>query len=353
MKAILKKLNIDETLTKTKSTKYKKKEFTNVKSILPKEPYWNYAMDLLILPKTKELYIGLLVVVDLATNKFDIEPIKNKSSEHVLDAFLKLTKRKYLKVPKYTLRSDAGNEFQGKFQKYLYNESIYHSVTLPGKHSQNANVERLNKELGRLIMGYLNSKENETKRTYRDWTPILKTIREDLNEFRDITDELPKEGIFAYDKDLFDYSEDTTKSKFKVGDMVHKREYEAKNIHDKKEYGESKRMGDFRYSKLTYKITHIYLYPKPVTHRYQLNNIPNATFTDFELLKSTIREQTFYIKSILDKMYDRKTKTHYYKIWWKGELKSKATWEPIKELEKDANIKEYVEEYENKKKLKK
>jgi hypothetical protein len=51
--------------------------------------------DLLELPETKKGFKYLLVVVDLATDEFDIEPMTNNKSLTVVDAMKRIFKRKY------------------------------------------------------------------------------------------------------------------------------------------------------------------------------------------------------------------------------------------------------------------
>ena len=56
----------------------KQKKYNKFISAIVPEPNFNYMSDLIELPTTTEHYKWLLVVVDLATNLFDIEPMKNK-----------------------------------------------------------------------------------------------------------------------------------------------------------------------------------------------------------------------------------------------------------------------------------
>ena len=72
MKKIIEKLNIDEKFTKTKK---KPKTYTHIKDNIPLKADYNLMADLLFLPQT-EGYKYLLVVVDLATDEFDMEPLK-------------------------------------------------------------------------------------------------------------------------------------------------------------------------------------------------------------------------------------------------------------------------------------
>lgn len=179
--ALIKKLEIDETFT----TPVKKpKRFTKVKDQIPLVSDYNFMADLLFLPHTEKGFKYLLVVVDLATDEFDIEPLKDKNPESVLKAMKAMFKRPYIKKPEYSIKTDSGSEFKGVFQKYLFDNSIYHSVALPNRHTQLANVELLNRTLGRLLNGYMNSVEEKTGKEYKEWTEALPLIRDELNALR-------------------------------------------------------------------------------------------------------------------------------------------------------------------------
>ena len=52
--------------------------------------------DLLHLPTTKYRYKYLVVIVDLWSNNFDIEPIRNKTPDDVLKAMKKILSREYI-----------------------------------------------------------------------------------------------------------------------------------------------------------------------------------------------------------------------------------------------------------------
>src|SRR3984957_17655765 len=158
-KGILDDLNINEKFTKRIN---RPRIFNRVKDNVPLVEDWNMMADLLFLPTAKFGFKYLFVIVDLATDEFDIEPIKNKEPDTVLKAMLKCFSRPYVKRPEYSLKTDSGNEFKGVFQKYLYDESIFHSVAPPNRHSSMGNVEALNKQLGRLFNLYMNSKEKSS-----------------------------------------------------------------------------------------------------------------------------------------------------------------------------------------------
>ena len=72
MVKLMEKMNIDETFTK----RPKNDKFDTIKqNTLPVSGY-NYMSDLMELPLTKEGYKYLLVVVDIWSNNFDIEPME-------------------------------------------------------------------------------------------------------------------------------------------------------------------------------------------------------------------------------------------------------------------------------------
>ena len=215
MDKLIKKLKIDETFTKEPHRKQKK--FNKIKNNIPMKEDYNFMADLLSLPETKKGYKYLLSVVDLATDEFDIEPLINKTPDAVLEEFKKMIKRTYIKKPYASVRTDNGTEFKGVFHKWLYDDSILHKVNLPNRHKQMANVEHLNKQLGRLFNGYMNKKEEETGEVYKEWTDILVFVRKELNKIR------KKQINYNIDNiPIFDYKK-AGKPKFKIKDLVHEK----------------------------------------------------------------------------------------------------------------------------------
>ncbi len=59
------------------------------------------------------------MAVDLATNEFDIEQIKNKEPSTILKACQKMFKRKYIESPKVTVTTDGGNELKSYNIPYI------------------------------------------------------------------------------------------------------------------------------------------------------------------------------------------------------------------------------------------
>ena len=82
MQQVLDKLGVDEIFTRPTP---KQRVFNHIKDNIPHVANYNYMADLLELPKTRKGFRYLLVMVDLATNKFDIEPMKNKEAQQGMD----------------------------------------------------------------------------------------------------------------------------------------------------------------------------------------------------------------------------------------------------------------------------
>ena len=204
-------LNIDESNTQNKN---KQKVFNKfVTSVVP-EPNFNYQADLLYFPTTAEKYKYLLVVTDLATNKFDIEPLKTTKAEESTNALKAIIDRGILTLPEISIKTDGGAEFKGAFHNFLLKHGIYHGTAMAHRKTQMAPVERLNRDLARLFVGYMNQMEKKTKQPYWEWTDVIDTVRSELNRVRERDIDKLKE----YQEEHFF---DTNKPpKFKEGDVV-------------------------------------------------------------------------------------------------------------------------------------
>ncbi len=340
MDKIIKELGIDENYTKPPR---KQKKFNHVRDNIPLLEDYNHMADILVLPNTAGVngngFRYLLVCTDIATNEFDIEPLKNKDSKTTLEALKKMFKRKYIGKPYASIRTDGGGEFKGVFQKWLYDNDIFHGVSLPHRHTQLSNVESLNKQLGRLFVGYLNSIEEKTQRPYYKWTDIVDQVRDLLNNYRYTT---PVENVEKLKDYKYPFYESGVESKYKVGDIVHRQLDYPENALGNQQETSSFRVGDYRFSKVPQKVTKVLYYTGAVPHRYLLDGIKNASFTESQLMKSKETEQKFKVYKIIGRKKD-KGKV-YYLIWWKGHLKKDATYEPRSELIKDVPL--LVQRYE-------
>ena len=347
MKALKNLLHINEKYTKDT---IEPKLFNSVKDNIPLIADYNFMADLLFLPTDKKGYKYGLIVVDLATDEFDIEPIKDKNPETILKAMLKMFKRPYIKMPYSSIRTDGGTEFKGIFHKYLFDNDILHRIALPGRHTQMANVENLNRTLGRLFNGYMNAEEEKTGTICKEWTNVIDTVRKGLNDLRRKV--MPKD-ITKYDYPFVKNYETTIvkgktinteiESKFKVGDLVYRKLDEPENALGHKQNTKKFREGDYRWDKTPRKITQVFDYTGDVKFRYMVNGIKNASFTSYQLRKASERVEKFKVKKIINKrMSGRKV---LYLVWWMGQLKKNATWEPRTELIKDIPI--IINDYDN------
>jgi len=325
MNKLLKDLKIDETFSRKP-----KVTFDNVKSnVFPRKGY-NYMADLLYLPKTRQKYLYLLTMVDLWSNSCDFEPIKDKTAATVLAAMKAIFKRGILKLPKASVRTDNGTEFQDVFHKYLYDHNIFHRYGEPYRHQQSANIEKLNYELGRILNGYMNTMEVKTGEVYREWMDIIPTVRKELNKIRNI---LP-------DANEIEFPEVKTNSKYKVGDIVYYKSEMPLSALGHKQPTERFRVGDFRYNITDpRKILKILYYPNNV--RYILDNKQHVSYAESELKEAT--DAKYIVKKILDKKIEKRV--IYYLIWWNKYPKDQSTLEPRSSLLENG-LKELINQFE-------
>lgn len=320
MKKILQELKINETYTKSPKIK---KEFSKVKDNIPLKADFNFMADLLELPQTKKGFQYLLVVVDLATDEFDIEQLKTKESKTVLKAMLKMFKRKHIKKPYASIRTDGGPEFQDEFAKYCYENSILHKVGISGRHQQMANVERLNRELGRLFNGYMNAIEEETGQTFREWVEAVPKVREMLNEYR----KKPEGDPFT---DIYEAPDVSIQPKYKIGDVVYRISEKPLDALGRKQPTQNFRAGDYRWDMTPRKIVKVVRYAGKVPIRYILENLNNVAYAENELKPAKESSAMYQVQSVKAKRTVNGVKELLIK--WKGY--KKPTWENYNDIKK-------------------
>lgn len=320
MNKILQELKINETYTKPPKIK---KEFSKVKDNIPLKADFNFMADILELPKTKKGFQYLLVVVDLATDEFDIEQLKTKESKTVLKAMLKMFKRKHIKKPYASIRTDGGPEFQDEFAKYCYENSILHKVGISGRHQQMANVERLNRELGRLFNGYMNAIEEETGRTFREWVEAVPKVRDMLNEYR----KKPEGDPFT---DIYEAPDVFIQPKYKVGDIVYRISEKPLDALGRKQPTQNFRAGDYRWDMTPRKIVKVVRYAGKVPIRYILENLSNVAYAENELKPAKEKEAMYQVQSVKAKRTVNGVKELLIK--WKNY--DNPTWEDYNDIKK-------------------
>ena len=97
-------------------------------------------------------------------NMNNVSYTKNK----LMNSYKEINDGKYIRLAKCTLTTDPRTEFKGVFQEYLNKHNVFHRVGISDRHRQTGNVENLNKQLERIIMGYLNQIKEKTKITAKN-----------------------------------------------------------------------------------------------------------------------------------------------------------------------------------------
>lgn len=335
MKALLKSFNIDEKFTKPRLEK--QPVYNHYKNNIPRIEDYNFMADLIEMPETKNKNKYILVMVDLATNEFDIEPLKSKTSEEVLEGSKRMFKRPYLKTPYASIRTDNGKEFMGVFQKWCNNEHIFHKFNIPNRHTQLATIDSLCNQLERLFIGYMNSKEEQTGKEYKNWDDITDKVRKGFNKIRNV-----KTGKF----DINDYPvfKAFNTPRFKINQAVHYKLDTPENALGHKQPTSKFRTGDYRYSKEPKQIKQIlYMNDEPY-FRYILDGLPNVSYSEYQLIKSKYKATRHKIKSIIDDRIIQNKRE--FKIWWYGYLKKDSTFEPERQLRQDG-LGDMIDEYLN------
>ena len=327
MDTVFEKLNINKTPF-TKKPK-KQKVFNKVKSSVPPIANYNFEADLLYLPTTtKDKYKYLLVVVDLANDKFDIEPMKTRTAVACLNAYKEILKRKYIKFPEISIKTDNGGEFKETFNSYIKKHKILHLISYPHRHSQMANVESLNRQLGKLFALYMNQKELETGEEYIDWIDIIDPVRKELNEYRE--KKLPKYKDWIFPQ--FDPVK-AGNPKYKIGDFVYQKLEVPYNALNNRVNDSKFREGDFRYGVVAKEIVKVLYMPDAPYYRYKLEGLNNVSYSENQLLPSTEKIKTYEVSKFINtKKVNKKT---FYRVRWRGYNAKNDTWEEDKELIKD------------------
>ena len=362
----------NEVLDLTKNV-HAPKKFNSVKQNVPLIENYNLMADLLYLPEdSKTKYKYLLVVTDLANNNFDVAPLRDRDSKTVLDAMIKMFKNShYIKKPMSSISVDSGSEFKDVFASWCKNNNIFLKVSMPARHSQQSNVESLNRVLGRVLNNYMNQQEFKSGKSYHDWVDALPIVVKELNDIRDKS--LPKD-IYEVKYSNFDPATTEVKTteelnpkyieinelftgltdgkeyemqlpKFKVGDVVMRLLDKPKNILGHNENTDQFREGDVRYDfNQPRKITRILYMNNEPYYRYILNGFPNVSYSASELRKTKEKVEKHIINRISDRF--KKNGQTYYKVHWKDAKNNKPSWEPRDELIKD--IPDLVEAYDAK-----
>ena len=211
--------------------------------------------DILYLPKTSKGYKFCLVIVDVATKKVTIEPLK-KINGDIIEKALEVVynDRKHLDKP-MILQMDSGPEFKNKkVKKWLDENKIGSRYSEKSRHSQQAVVEAMNRTIGTTILKVLNNDRLNGKKKDKDWNEFINVIEDVLN---DNTSKVIYKSRTGREKIL------VKKKNLKNGEDVLPENTKVRIKLD----GDKFRGGDVRWSIDVYKITRILLLPnRPVQY---------------------------------------------------------------------------------------
>lgn len=136
--------------------------------------------DLLFLPDDRG-YKYALIVVDVASRQMDGEPLKNKYARTVKDAFVRIYSRNIINVPR-RIEVDSGSEFGADVKKYFKNTETFIRVSKPGRHRQQAMVEKRNQLLSIILFKLQLEEELLTGEPSIEWVNDLPIAISVLNE---------------------------------------------------------------------------------------------------------------------------------------------------------------------------
>src|ERR1700742_4671894 len=105
--------------------------------------------DLGEMPIDPKGYHYFLVLIELSRRRVDGEPIKDKTAQSVLNAFIKIYQRGRIKPPTHRLEVDSGREFDNELIRKLFTQTIGVLIRFGerGRHRQQSYVERTIQEI--------------------------------------------------------------------------------------------------------------------------------------------------------------------------------------------------------------
>ena len=280
-----------------------------------------------------------IVVADLATSTMDAEPMKDLSSENVLNAVLRIYRRGIVKTPN-RLITDSGAEYAGSFAAYFRRHRIKQKVAITGRHRQVAMVEHKNQLLGTVLHMQMYAHELLTGEINREWVGQLRDVVDKINE-RYSHPPLTDEQLDARFGDPW-----MQKQKIiPLGTSVRIALEEPRDVTNAKLHG-TFRKTDPRWTTIQYKVEDYIMEPhEPMMYILDKPTKPNQrvayTAQRLQVVKtneeeppaSVIRGQpkTYVVKELVDKR--RRKGIIQYLVRWKGYPQEKDfTWEPQEDI---------------------
>jgi len=302
--------------------KVKKDTGLNMPRFQVTEPHAVHQADLLFLPEDNG-YKYALVIVDAYDRTTDAEPLKNKDNTTVLNAFKAIYQRGALKNPR-RLEVDSGSEFKGSVQKYFNSKNTKIRVALPGRHRQQALVERKNQQIGDALFKRMVGQEILTGQSDGQWIEDLPVIIEALN--KKTKPQKPIADVPVAEGDALTLLDEGIKVRVALD--------EPREVHGKKLHGKF-RSTDIRWDPKPHVIEQLLLKPgyppmyrvdgkNPAYTKNQLQVIPkNEQDPNPKVIRG--KPETYVVEKLIDHKKERNV--IYYKVKWRGFPEDEATWE--------------------------
>ena len=119
--------------------------------IVTKQPFELVATDIVLFPRTREGFIGCVVVVDHNSKWVAAVPIKSKTAKAVVEAFERNIIPFMLKVPEKILSDNGGEFIAAEFREMLDKYNIKHILSTPYRPQSNGAIERVNRTIAELL----------------------------------------------------------------------------------------------------------------------------------------------------------------------------------------------------------
>ena len=140
--------------------------------------------DLGEMPIDPKGYHYFLIIVEISRRRVDGEPIKNKSANSVLNAFIKIYKRGRIQPPTHRLETDSGSEFTNSQVRdfFLNTLGVMMRFGEPGRHKQQSYAERAIQAIQEPLLKRMTAQELKTGETSVEWS-------EDFHDIVKLVDE--------------------------------------------------------------------------------------------------------------------------------------------------------------------
>ena len=293
----------------------------------------------------------VLVICDLYDGTIDAEPLKNRDTKTIENAFAKIYSRKYLDFPDF-ITVDQGSEFKKDIQVWFNKNGTYVKFAPTGRSRMLASVERANQKIATVLFKRMASEELLTGEPSKKWVKDLPELIEVFNE--------NKKNPLNIDKIYPDpiVADEYSGKLLEIGQRVRiQLDYPINTTNEKRLIGKF-RSSDIRWTTQIYKITEVLLKPNQVpmyltdrpgyeTVAYTKNQlqpvIKKLTVPDPKFIRNENPEYGI-VDKILDKRIENRKKE--YLVKWRGFPEDQATWINVKELNRTKDLKKMKKKYD-------